>query len=70
MPDKLMSKVKKVAAERNTTFRALVIDALENSLNEEKAPFVLREASAGYNVHGKGGVSSDVINNAIDENRE
>jgi len=69
MPDKLMYKVKQVIAKRNTTFRALVIDALENSLNEEKAPFVLRDASAGYNVNGKGKVSSETINNAIDENR-
>jgi hypothetical protein len=70
MPDKLMSRVKQVVAQRNITFRALVIDALEQSLNVEKAPFVLREASVGYDTHGKGGVSSETINNAIDENRE
>ena len=70
MPDKLMSRVKQVIAKRNITFRTLVIDALEQSLNEDKPPFILRDAAAGYDVHGKGGVSSKAINDAIDENRE
>lgn len=69
MPEKLMLKVKRVVAERKTTFRALVIDALEQSLSEEKAPFVLRDASVGYDARGEERVSSETINTAIDENR-
>jgi predicted nucleic acid-binding protein len=69
MPDQLMSRVKQVIAYRNITFKSLVIDALEQSLNEEKVPFVLRDASVGYNAHGAGPISADAINKAIDENR-
>lgn len=47
----------------------LLIDALEQLLNQEKAPFVLRDASVGYDASGEKGVSSEVINKAIEENR-
>ena len=69
MPDKLMSRVKCVIAQRKITFRSLVIDALENSLNEDNPLFVLRDASAGYNVERKSSVATKTINRAIDENR-
>ena len=69
MPDQLMSRVKQVIAYRNITFKSLVIDALEESLKEEKVPFLLRDASVGYNAHGAGAISADAINKAIDENR-
>lgn len=68
LPEPLMKRVRRVLAERNQTFRALVIDALEQALSRESAPFRLRDASAGYSGEG-GGLSSEAINLAIDEQR-
>jgi len=71
MPDALFRRAKTVMAKSGMTFRSLVIDALERALDENRATaFVLREASAGYTVNKKGGVSRHAINEAIDENRE
>lgn len=71
MPDALFRRAKSVMAKRRMTFRSLVIDALELALDEQRPePFVLREASAGYMVKKRGGVSSRTINQAIDETRE
>lgn len=54
MPDALMERVKTVAARRNTTFRALVVDALERSLEATKQPFELQDASVGYSRESGG----------------
>lgn len=71
MPDALFRRAKTVMAKRGMTFRSLVIDALEQALDENRSKaFVLREASAGYAVNKKSGVSSHAINKEIDEIRE
>lgn len=71
MPDTLFRRAKTVMSKRGMTFRSLVIDALEQALDENRSKaFVLREASAGYTVNKKNGVSRRAINEAIDENRE
>lgn len=59
-------------AERGITFRSLVIEALETSMEEKQPakPFVLRDASAGYTTAKAKGVSSRTINKALDELRE
>lgn len=68
MPDALFKRAKKVAAERQTTLRMLMVDALERSLNEPpSASFRLREAAVGY---GSEKVDADAINQAIDDQRE
>jgi hypothetical protein len=68
MPDCLIKRVKKVAAERHTTLRVLMIDALERSLNAPETPaFTLRDASAGRSAYT---VNNDQINLAINEQRE
>lgn len=68
MPDGLSRKLKKLAAERNTTMRSLIIDALERNLAEPRKCFRLRDGSAG----GPPGhpVDTDAINAAVDEMRE
>lgn len=73
MPDRLLKRVKQVAAERRTTFRALVVDALERSLAEKPRSFKLRDASVGPKARRKGGKeegSSGAINEAIDAQRK
>lgn len=73
MPDRLLKRVKQVAAERQTTFRALVVDALERSLAEKPRSFKLRDASVGPKPRRKGSseeVSTKAINEAIDAQRE
>lgn len=70
MPDSLLKRAKGAMAKRHMTFRALVIDALEQSLREDPEPFVLKEASAGYEARKRSGVSSEQINQAIDEQRQ
>jgi predicted transcriptional regulator len=73
MPDRLLKRVKQVAAERKTTFRALVVDALERSLAERPRSFKLRDASVGPKPGRKGGkeeVSTEAINEAIEAQRE
>ena len=59
LPDSLMKRAKHCIAERKLTFRSLVISALEQALDEEVAPFKLRNAAVG-----KGNTSSDSISNA------
>lgn len=70
MPDQLLRRVKVVAAERKTTFRAMVVDALEKALQEPFAPFTLRDASVGSLPAGEATVDSTAINRAIDTQRE
>lgn len=73
MPDRLLKRVKQVAAERQTTFRALVVDALERSLAEKPRAFTIRDASVGPKPQRKGSkseVTSEAINEAIDAQRE
>lgn len=70
MPDSLMKRAKGAMAKRGMTFRALVIDALEQSLRDHPEPFVLKEASAGYKARKGAGVSGEQINQAIDELRQ
>lgn len=48
IPDSLLSRVKNQIHKKKTTFRALVIKALESELAEADAkPFQLRDASVG-----------------------
>lgn len=70
MPDMLYRRVKTVMARRGVTFRAMVIDALERSLEEKKPAFVLRDASAGYAAKAGNAVSANDINRVIDEVHE
>lgn len=68
MPDDLLRRVRPYLQERKMTLRALVIDALDRTIETHPVPFTLREASAG-DVGGGAGVSSEEINRAIDEAR-
>jgi Arc/MetJ family transcription regulator len=70
MPDQLLARVKRFTAERNTTFRALVIDALEKVLEPPLREFRLRDASVGLKPQKGKGLDSDAINQAIDAQRE
>ncbi len=70
MPDLLMKRVRRLLADRNMTFRALVIDALQQALREEPPAFRLRDAATGCLRRGRRGVSADAINRALDEQRE
>ena len=71
IPDVLFRRVKSVMAKRGMTFRSLVIHALAQALDDKKTkPFVLREASAGYNAGKQGGVSIQTVNKAIVNSRE
>ncbi|MBU0679324.1 MAG: hypothetical protein KJ626_14590 [Verrucomicrobia bacterium] len=70
MPDNLMTRAKRVMVERKITFRALVIDALEQVLQEKQKPFILKEAAAGYDAGGGARVSAEKINRAIDDMRD
>lgn len=71
MPDGLMQRVREVSAARNTTFRALVIEALEKILEPDRKPFQLRDASAGKAYDpSQGGLSPLQINQQIDQVRE
>lgn len=68
LPDSLLERIRPVLASRKMTFRALVIDAVEQALARETPPFRLRDASAGYS--GKGAkITSKKINQAIDDQR-
>lgn len=66
VPDDLLKRAKPFLADRRMTLRALLIDALQSVIKSPMAPFKLRDASAGAE---EGGVSSEAINNAIDEAR-
>jgi hypothetical protein len=68
MPDGLMKQAKQVAAERHTTLKVLMIDALERSLNEKPKSFRLRNASVGSTEQKP--VASKAINQAIDDLRD
>ena len=70
MPDDLLKRAKGVMVERGMTFRALVIDALEQSLQDRPESFVLRDAVAGYAPVEGSAISSGQINRAIDDLRE
>lgn len=70
MPDALMKRVKTVAAQRKTTFRALVVDALERSLEEKTHPFELQDASVGLSPESGKTISNETINQAIDSQRD
>ena len=69
MPDALMRRVKMTAAQRKTTFRALVVDALERTLDEAPHYFELEDASVGSTREGDT-VSNATINELIDTQRE
>jgi len=70
MPDQLMIRVKQAIAERRTTFRALVVDALEQVLAEKPGKFRLRDASVGSADIATDRVSKETINTAIETQRE
>lgn len=70
MPDGLMRRVKILASRRNTTFRALVVDALERTLDEPIGKFKLEDASVGKRTKNQSLVSSETINEAIREQRK
>lgn len=70
MPDALMQRVKTVAAERKTTFRALVVDALERSLDPEPKDFRLEDAAVGESPRKAQPVENETINRAIDAQRD
>jgi hypothetical protein len=70
VPDSLLRRAKTVAAKRKTTFRALVLDALERRLEESPGNFVLEDASAGSVGNAADVVSASAINDWIDASRE
>lgn len=70
MPESLMQRVKLAAARRNTTFRALVVDALERTLDECPGEFRLEDASAGRAPAKGREIGAKTINSAIDSQRE
>jgi len=70
MPDQLLRRVKKITSERNMTFRALVIDALEKALAERTGEFRLRDASVGTKARRSESISPGAVNRAIDAQRE
>ena len=65
-------RARRGVAGRVITFRSLVIEALEYTLEEKQPakPFLLRDASAGYRAAEAKGVSSRTVNKANDELRE
>ena len=70
MPDALLRRVKIAAAQRKTTFRAMVVDALERTLDDSPSSFRLEDVSVGSAGHATETVSSASINQAIDAQRE
>lgn len=64
-----MQRVREVSAARNTTFRAMVIEALEKSLMCPQVTFQLRDASVGKDGRG-GSISADQINQELDAQRQ
>ncbi len=52
------------------TFRDLVATAVEHELSGEEKPFVLRDASAGYETTAADTLSAVKINDAINSLRE
>lgn len=64
-----MRRVKMTAAQRKTTFRALVVDALERTLDEAPHSFVLEDAAVG-STRKEDSVSNAAINELIDAQRE
>lgn len=69
MPDALLKRVKTVAAQNNTTFRALVVNALEQSLDASNKKFYLDDASVGPALPEAETISNERINEAIDGQR-
>lgn len=69
MPNDLLDRVKQVSAARKTTFRRLVIDALERTLAEAPQNFRLRDAAVGSQTSGGMRVSTATINKTINEQR-
>lgn len=67
IPDRLMKRIKRAAAQRKTTLRRLVLEALERSLQEKPEAFELRDASVGSGGHQ---VDSAAINRALDDERK
>lgn len=70
LPEQLLQRVNKATAKRKTTFRALVIDALEQSLNGRSGKFRLRDASVGTKPRRSKTISSTTIHRAIDSQRK
>lgn len=71
IPDSLLDRVKQVLQKRKTTFRSVVIAALEKALEEAAIPFVLRDASVGVDRGAPAKtVSAKEINHRIDELRD
>jgi metal-responsive CopG/Arc/MetJ family transcriptional regulator len=69
MPDHLLGRLKQITVARKTTFRSLVIDALERTLTESPQNFRLRDASMGPKTSGGKRVSTSTINKTIDQHR-
>jgi hypothetical protein len=69
LPDVILQKAKRLAAERKTSVRALIIEALQASFNQRRVKFTLRDASFGDGGAGEQ-VSMAAINEAIDASRE
>ena len=68
IPDSLLRRAKNQMHKQKTTFRALVITALEKSLSQGDAKdFRLRDAAVGK--RGKKTVSAEAINRTIDKQR-
>lgn len=71
LPDSILTKAKQIAAVRKTTLRALIIEALQGSLNRKTTAFSLRDVSFGNDpAGGDGTIDSAAINSAIDDARE
>lgn len=68
LPDNLVKRIKARTAEKNVTFRSLVIAALEKELAEKSGSFQLRDASVG--ACKKLPVSNETINRYLDASRD
>jgi predicted transcriptional regulator len=68
MPDSLSRRLKRAAADRKTTMRALIVQAVKQSLDTPAAPFRLRDAAVGHS--GNPVMDAASVNQAIDSLRE
>lgn len=68
MPDSLSQQLKRTAADRKTTMRALIVQAVKQSLDAPAARFRLRDATVGQATSHS--IDAAAVNQAIDALRE
>ena len=68
VPDDLLKRIRPILADRQMTLRELVINAIERAIKTPPVSFRLRDSLVGY-AGDDGGVSSELIDRAINETR-